>query len=611
MAPTTSVARSADAPVCSGPVAICVDRPLLSLDRAFTYDLNAELEAGVGSLVEVLFHGRKVRGWVLGPTDEVPKRILPVRVRVSPVPSFDERGLKLCRWVAARYVAPLAAVLGRCAPPRVVSEEKGWVRVEPGGLGEPLEPAVADPWAAYREGAAVREGLDARRGVFVVRPAPEDEIDIALDAVGRALRAGRRAIVLVPQADPVPATAERLLEVFGDRATLFAGGSKRLRYRRWLEIAAGRYDVVIGTRPAVFAPLADVGLVLLSRESHPAHREDRAPYYHVRDVALARAEIDAAACVLSAPAPSVESSVLGAVQVEPARRHWPPVEVVRPGPEGRAPRLTSALKTVRRAFLFSPLPGAGVAQVCRKCGHPAACAACGGVLRAQQGRVRCVVCGAEGICTSCGAREFGLRRGGAEHVEQWAARIATVPVRAADRASGMFGERAAEEGVLVGGPESVGDLGPLDLDLVAILDADLAARRPGISAIERALTTWIEAATWAAPNGRVIVQSSTPNDPAVQSVVRGSPERFHRIELERRREGGFPVGAPVFRVVGTAAAAEELRVLPSITFLATTAGEQTICLLALDPGDVPVFGDLARSLAVRGDVERVEAEPHL
>ncbi|MEX0756206.1 MAG: hypothetical protein WD556_14005 [Actinomycetota bacterium] len=597
----------------SGPVAVCVDRPLLALDRPFTYELNADLEAGLGSLVEVAFHGRKVRGWVLGPAGELGKRVLPVRARVSPVRTFDEHLLELARWISQRYVAPLASVLGRLTPPRVVSEEQEWTGLVATDRGTDLPPTPpAGPWDAYREGARVRTGLDEHRGAFVVRPMPEDEATIVVDAVGRTLAGGRRAIVLVPEADPVPFTATAVLEAFGERAALFAGGSKRMRYRRWLEIAAGRYDVVVGTRPAIFAPLPRLGLVAVARESHPAHREDRSPYYHVRDVALARAELEGAACLVSALAPSVETAVLEAVRVEPSQRRWPPVEVVRPGPEARAPRLTASLRRSRRAFLYAPLPGYGIAQVCRACHEPAACAACGGVLRAEQGRVRCVVCGRDGECASCGAKSFGLRRGGAEHVEEWAGRAARVPVRSASADPSALASLAGDDQVVVGGPESVKDVGPLGLDLVGILDADLASRRPGISALERALTTWTEVAAWAAPQGgRVIVQSSRPNDPAVQSLVQGTPERFHRAERARRAEAGFPVGAAVFRVVGSDELPAALEALAPITFLASRQGEQAICLLALEPDAIARFGARARELAASGVLERVEAEPHL
>lgn len=626
----SSAAPSRRPNVLSGPVAVCVDRPVLALDRAFTYQLSEELEAGIGSLVQVPFHGRAVRGWVLGPTDDLPPRMLSVKKVVSPVRFFDARLLELARWVSERYVAPLASVLGAMSPPRVAGEEVAGVgsegalrdagpRLRAGtaaglDVGRGADPPAplrtpSEPFRGYTNAPVLVDALRGGSGAFVLRPAPEDEVELAVGCVAAALSSGRSAVLLVPEADPVPATAAAVRDAFGDAVAMYLGGSKRGRYRMWLDIAAGRYPVVVGTRASVFAPVPRLGLLFVSRESHALHREERAPYFHVRDVAIARGRIEGAVVVMSSLYPSAETAVLERVELAPRGRRWPPVEVVAPGPEGRASRLVQALRGVRRGFLYSPLPGYGVARVCRACGEPAACAACGGMLRAEEGSVRCAVCGAAGRCASCGASDFGLARGGAERVEEWARRATSVPV--ARIGSEDRPRPPAEAEVLVGGVEAVKDFGPVGLDLVGILDADLAARRPGLSAVERALASWFEAAAWARPNGRVIVQTRSPNDPAVQALVTGRPERFHRAEIARRAQAGFPVGAAVFRVHGTAELEDELRSLEPVTLLVSGLGEQTVCLLALEPGRVAAFGRAARALAERGVVTRVEAEPHL
>ncbi|MEO8423252.1 MAG: hypothetical protein ABI595_04980 [Actinomycetota bacterium] len=612
-----------------GPVAVCIDRPILSLDRPFTYLLPSELGAGVGSLVQVPFHGRLIRGWVLEHSEAFATRMLSVKKVVSPVRFFDDAMLELMRWVSERYVAPLAAVIGRVAPPRVASEEGSLGAGAHGGGGggpaplaqpshAPLSGASAasstlaldsDLFSSYRNGAALSSAVRSGSGAFILRPAPEEEVSAVVEMVRGCLDGGRRAIVLVAEATPVPATAAAIAEVFGERVGLLVGGDKRARYRRWLEILEGRYDVVVGTRPAVFAPVTGLGLIVVARESHPAHREDRAPYYHVRDVALQRARLDGAVCVLSALCPSSEASALGVTEVAPSTRRWPPVEVVKAGPEGRAPRLVRALRETRRGFIFAPVPGYGIAQVCRACGRPAACAACGGLLRSEEGVVRCVVCEATGRCAHCGATDFGIRRGGAERVEEWAATVAPVPVRRVTSRGRARLPRATE--ILVGGPESVRDLGTGDLELVAILDADLAERRPGLAARERALATWMEAVAWARPSGRAIVQADHPSDAAVQALVRGNPDRFHADEVGRRKAAGFPVGSAVFRVAGSGELESELASVRPITLLSSSVGEQTVCLLALDPDRVSGFGRVIRELATRDVVTRVEAEPHL
>jgi primosomal protein N' (replication factor Y) len=538
----------------------------------------------------------------------MPRRMLPVRKLVSPIRWFDERGLSLCRWVSERYVAPLATVLERATPPRVAGEEDPTRFAVPRDVAVP--PAMGGVITDYRDGSDLIQAIAGGRvGAWVLRPAPEHEGAAAVEAVAACVGAGRRALVVVPEATPVPGTARLIADAFGDRAAMLLGGSKRARFRTWLDVQAGRYDVVIGTRPSVFAPVPGLGLIFVGRESHPALREDRAPYYHARDVALARGSIDGAVVVLSAMAPSSEAAALSLPTVAPRRRRWVPVEIVAPGPEGRASRLVRALRATSRAFLFSPLPGYGIAVVCKSCHRPAACAACGGLLRSAEGTVRCVVCEASGRCRACGASDFGFRRGGQERVEEWAGRVAPVPVRRLGE--GEVPRLPVPGEVVVGGPDDVRDFGSGGLDLVAILDADLAGRRPGLTARERAVTTWIEAIAWARPAGRAIVQSAHANDPAVQSLVLGDPTRFHRDERQRRAQAGFPVGSAVFRVVGGPDLAESLARFDPITMLVSSAEGQTVCLLALDPGDVPEFGRAARELAARDTIHRVEAEPHL
>ena len=593
--------------VLSGPVTVCIDRPLLALDRPFTYDLPEELGAGLGSVVQVPFHGRATRAWVLGATDDVPERMLRVRKLVSAVRSFDERSLALFRAMSERYVAPLATVIGRAVPPRVASEETALGTVPP--RGSPLLAPRTSPIEAYRDGPRLLEALRAGKGAFVVRPAPTDEADIAVTCVAATLAAELTAIVIVPDADPVPATAGAVVDAFGDDAVLFLGGDKRVRYRTWLEIAAGRYRVVVGTRPAVFAPLAELGLIYVHREGHPQHRDERSPSYHVRDVARMRAEIVGAVSVLSAFCPSLEATVRDHVLVEPAARPWAPVEVVKPGPEGRSPRLIRALRSATRAFVFEPLRGYGVARVCRSCAEPAACASCHGMLRLERGTIRCVVCEAPGRCASCGATDFGIARRGAERVEEWVRGVATVPVSLIGRDDAP--RPPLEREVLVGGVDALKDVGSPGLDLVAILHADASLRRPGVDAPERVLVTWFEAAAWARPDGRVIVQTDGPNDPAIQALVSGRPDRFRRAEAPRRADAGFPVGSPVFRVTGGAELDRELATLDPGTLLSSNVGEATICLVALDAGRVPGFGAEMRRLAAAGIVTRVEAEPHL
>jgi primosomal protein N' (replication factor Y) len=608
--------------VLSGPVDVCVAVPRLALDRPFTYVLTEDQAAGTGSLVSVPFHGRTVKGWVLGPASEVPQgRLLPVRTVRSPIRYFDQPMLLVLRWVADRYLAPLATVIDRSHPPRVAGEEK-----VSGGPREVARLPDGDPHALdpYGGPSLLEPGT-----VTWARPLPGDESELCFAAVRACVSMGRTALVLVPAADPLPATAAVVLERFGSAAASFLGGDGRERYRTWLDIQAGGFDVVVGTRPAVFAPLDRLGLIWIAREVHPGHREDRSPYYHVREVAMARARLLAAACVLSSLSPSVETAVgvaTGTIRTARPERldersAAPLVETVPPEAEDRSVRLGSLLKSVRSAALIVSRRGYGVARVCRECGEPAACERCRGPIVVESGRAACRVCGAEGRCANCGGSVFGVERAGTERIAEWAGRLSGRPVDL-DPGKGIP-PRPALGRILVGTAAAVKDVGPIRLDLVAILDPDRALARVGVHAGEQALATWMEAAAWAGSRGtggRVLVQSRRPGHPAIQALIRWDPAPFLMAEAERRREAGFPPGFPVFRIRGSTRLEQALRSFGAETVLTTGGGQssdaptsedRTLCLVALSPAGLDRFRHEVRRLAGEGIVERVEAEPQL
>jgi primosomal protein N' (replication factor Y) len=598
--------------------------PRLALDRPFTYLVAPEQEAGIGSLVSVPFHGRTVKGWVLGPAGDVPQgKILPVRKVRSTVRFFDHRMLELLRWVADRYLAPLATVVERSHPPRVVGEE----RVTISTRGD--EGALPD-WSRLLERYGAPSLLEPGT-ITWLRPVPGGESEACVAGVAACLAMGRRAVVLVPEAEPVPATAAAVLERFGGRAVSFLGGDGRERYRSWLDIHAGRFDVVVGTRPAVFAPLDRLGLVWISREVHPGHREDRSPYYHVREVAMARARLHGAACVLSSLSPSVETAVAletGEIRVARPpraveRSTAPLVETVAPEAEDRSVRLGTLLRSVRSAALVVSRRGYGVARVCRSCGEPAACALCRGPIVIEAGRPACRTCGAAGRCANCGSERFGVEPAGTERIAEWAGRLSGRPVDL-DLGKGVPPPPAPDR-LLVGTAAAVKDVGPVSVDLVAILDPDRALARAGVDAGAQALATWMEAAAWAGPRGdggRVLVQTRRPGHPAVQALVRWDPVPYLRAEAGRRTEAGFPPRSGVFRVRGSEALPDALRAAGAETVLSTVATTSlpgtgpaiqglTLCLVAVPPTGIDRFRKEVRRLAIEGTVERVEAEPHV
>jgi primosomal protein N' (replication factor Y) len=529
-----------------GGAQVVVDVPLFHLDRAFTYRVPEPLRGsvGLGSRVKVPFGSRRrVDGWVVGWSGELPEDARDLERLVSPVPAFDADGLLLLRWVADRYAATLSDVLRLAVPPRVAAVEKdpeiSQALAELAGGGEV---APASPPRASRDGmpGAVpppsgADGGEPGRLVELVgrgwagaaywRPLPgEDRSARVIALIEAALARGRGAIVVIPEVAAGSAVGDAVRKHFPDAADLSSDLSERRRYRAWVELRLGRRQVAIGGRSAILAPVRRLGCIVVDDEANPAHKEQRTPRYHAREVALRRADRSRAACVLTGTVPSPEViAAAGAGQCRLVaadrsleRRLRPLVEVVDPYEQDHGPgpaRLhRRALAAIRAAVargesVYVLVPRRGAADP-----------------------------------SSPGARTAG------QVAEDLGRFLAGTPVWRLDREVLDPGEvppwAGQGPGVIVGTVAGVKDHAPLTgCRTVVVVGADAALTQAEVRSTEEAYRTWSRAAAWCGPReqpGRAVVQTSDPGHHAIQALVRWDPAFFWRHELPRRVELGFP-----------------------------------------------------------------------
>jgi primosomal protein N' (replication factor Y) (superfamily II helicase) len=521
-------------------VQVLVDVPLFHLDRPFTYRVPEALRDAVhlGSRVKVPFGGRRrVDGWVIGRDDEPPADAREVLRVVSPVPVFGPGELDLLRWVADRYAGTVVDALRLAVPPRVAAVDAAVAAdaaapEEATAAGPPAAGAARGPLghgSGESPGGAAGEPLaglvaDGRAGAVYWRPLPGEDRGARVTAlVEAALAAGRGAIVVTPEVAAGSAVGDAVRKAFPDAADLASDLSDRRRYRAWAELRLGRRQVVVGGRSAVLAPLPTLGCVVVDDEANFAHKEQRTPRFHAREVALRRAARGRALCVLTGTVPSPEA--LAAMQAgqcrllrpdRAAERHARPlVEVVDPDDEGpTAARL-----------------------------HPRALAAVRAALR--RGESAYVLVPRRGAADPA---EPGARTAG-----QVAAELARIlpgtPVWRLDREvvdPGMVPPWAGQQpGVVVGTVAGVKDHPPLTgCRTVVVVGADTALGQAEVRAAEDAYRTWSRAAAWCGPGrgstGRLVLQTRHGGHHAVQALVRWDPEFFWRHELPRRVELRFP-----------------------------------------------------------------------
>jgi primosomal protein N' (replication factor Y) len=515
---------------------VLVDVPLFHLDRPFTYRVPEALldDVHLGSRVKVPFGGRRrVDGWVVGRAAELPADARDLLRVVSPIPAFGPAELELLGWVADRYAGTVTDTLRLAVPPRVAAvEATADADAHPAADGA----AAGDPEArpAVAAGEPLAGLVAARRPAAVYwRPLPGEDRGAQVAAlVEAALEAGRGAIVVTPEVVAGSAVGDAVRKAFPDAADLASDLSDRRRYRAWAELRRGRRRVVVGGRSAVLAPLPELGCVVIDDEANFAHKEQRTPRFHAREVALRRAARARALCVLTGTVPSAEA--LAAMQAGQCRllrpdraaerQARPLVEVVDPDDEGpTAARL-----------------------------HPRGLAALRAAL--QRGESAYVLVPRRGAADPA---EPGARTAG-QVAAELARVLPAVPVWRLDREvvdPGMVPPWAGRRpGVVVGTVAGVKDHPPLTgCRTVVVVGADTALGQAEVRAAEEAYRTWSRAAAWCGPRGgagRLVLQTRQGGHHAVQALVRWDPEFFWRHELPRRVELRFPPARRLVLVEG-------------------------------------------------------------
>jgi primosomal protein N' (replication factor Y) len=279
---------------------VAVDISLAHLDRPFDYLVPDRYDAAAnpGCRVRVRFAGQLVDGYLLerAETSEHQGRLAFLDRVVSPEPVLAPEIAGLARAVADRYAGTLADVLRLAVPPRHATVEKE--ASKPGPPGTPQH--GTGTWQRYLAGEVFLRALhDGRpvRAAWSAIPGPDWPDEIAIAAATTAAR-DRGVVIVVPDTRDLARVDQALTRIAQDHVTLTADLGPAERYRRWLAVRRGSVKVAAGTRAAMFAPVENLGLVILWDDGDDLHAEPRAPYPHAREVLALRAHRTAAAALI-------------------------------------------------------------------------------------------------------------------------------------------------------------------------------------------------------------------------------------------------------------------------------------------------------------------------
>ena len=394
--------------------------------------------------------------------------------------------------------------------------------------------------------------------------------EVYLQAAQTMLEAGRSVLLLVPEIGLTGQTVARVKRRFaGVRvAVLHSGLSAGERLVAYAAIARGEVRIVVGARSAVFAPLVDLGLIVVDEEHDTSYKQENEPAYDARTVARWRAEASGAVVVLGSATPSVESFARVPLHADLHQRvdgsQPPRLEIVdmRDHHGVFSPELAKALAAVvdagDKAILFLNRRGYASYLVCDHCGHTWECPRCDVTLTLFGSHtLRCRTCGhaehAPAVCPECGSADVVRFGFGTERLER-EVRLLLPGVdllRLDSDVAGSYARlqqvlgRFAEPGpkVLVGTQMIAKGHHFPEVTLVGVVNADLTLHFPDFRAEERTFSLLIQVGGRSGRGerpGRVIVQTLDPEARPIALAAAGKEEEFYAEELERRRELGYP-----------------------------------------------------------------------
>ncbi|MCV7237029.1 primosomal protein N' [Mycolicibacterium celeriflavum] len=602
------------------------------LDREFDYLVSAEQsdDAQPGVRVRVRFHGRLVDAFILerrSDTDHVGKLGWLDRV-VSPEPVLTPEIRRLTDAVAARYAGTRADVLRLAIPPRHARVEK---QDPPESVTFTADPVDTAPWSAYGRGdqfvAALADGR-AARAVWQALPG-EAWPDRLAEAAAVTVNSGRGVLVIVPDQRDIDALHTAAVRFVDDArvVALSAGLGPAQRYRRWLSVLRGDARLVIGTRSAVFAPVGDLGLVMVWDDGDDTLAEPRAPYPHAREVAMLRAHQLRCAALIGGYARTAEAQALvrsgwahDLVALRPVVRAASPRVIAlddsgfeqERDPAARSARLPSmALQAARKALesgapvlVQVPRRGYVPALACARCRTIARCRHCTGPLslpdRDAAGAV-CRWCGRTHTalrCARCGSDAVRAVVVGARRTAEELGRAFPGTTVITSGGDAMVAEVPPHPAVVVATPGAEPAVSGGGYGAALLLDSWALLGRQDLRAAEDALRRWMAAGARvrSRADGGVVAVVAESAIPTVQALIRWDPVGHADIELNSRTDVGLPPAVHMAAIDGVPEAVHSLLDTAALPDGAERLGPVDLPVGARRPPGIPTDGTVIRML---------------
>jgi primosomal protein N' (replication factor Y) (superfamily II helicase) len=558
-------------------VAVC-----LPLSRTFVYTLKEPVE--IGCRVVVPFRKHEEDGFVVNFRKDAPSGfdIQTIAKVIDPEPLIRPDVFKLCRWISDYYLAPLGEVLKAALPPGITQKHvQATPATRPGAVpGETIQPQIPSLTTDQLTALFAIQETTGFHTVLVHGVTGSGKTEVYLRAAEHYLGLGKTVLILVPEIGLTPQLTDRFARRFpGLTAILHSSLTKRQRIDEWLRIRVRGAPVVIGTRSAVFAPLENVGLIVVDEEHETTFKQEELPRYNGRDSAIMRGKLAGCAVVLGSATPSMESFrnaeakkygyVSMSTRVED--RPLPAVEIVNMRDEYQAEgkqvlfarRLLQAaaerLERGEQAMILLNRRGFASFLLCRHCGFTFMCTSCSVAMTYHKSiyKLLCHYCGLAKKppvrCPDCDSEYVYYVGEGTERIEAElkelfpGARVGRIDrdtmrhLRDYQRVLGGF--RNGELDILVGTQMIAKGHDFPNVTLVGVVAADAALSLPDFRAAERTFQLLTQVAGRSGRGdqpGEVIIQSYFPDHYAFQLACTHRFEDFYARESRYRKSMFYP-----------------------------------------------------------------------
>jgi len=574
-------------------VNVVIDNNTDHTDNLYTYRCEED-SVRVGNKVTVPFaRGNRIKdAYVIQVADRLGSEIKGIKsiAGIDPDISLSEEAIATCIWMKRRYLCRYIDAI-KCFTPAGTSSKRGKIRTPYKDIAVEKTEAKRLTDEQRRALAAIRPSLkDREHKVYLIHGVTSSgKTEIYMQTVEECLATGRNAIMLVPEISLTPQTVERFIGRFGAEriAVLHSRLSMGERYDEWMRIRRGEVKIVIGARSAVFAPLGEIGAIVLDEEHETTYKSDMSPKYDTVEVAVKRAMQNRAVVLLGSATPSLVSA-FKAEQGEYERillterfnkTPLPSVEIIDMRSELRNgnksifsislyEEMKKNLEEKRQVILFLNRRGYSTFVSCRTCGYVMKCGECGISLTYHKSRNEaiCHFCGhrekVPDLCPVCSGKYIKYFGTGTEKVEEVAREL--FPEYTVDRLDldtvsrkGSIDKilnsfRKGKTNILIGTQLVAKGLDFSNVGLVGIVSADISLNVPDFRSSERTFQLITQAAGRAGRGdfpGKVLIQSYNPDHYSIVTAAAHDYESFYRAETAIRKQIGYPPFSDLIQVV--------------------------------------------------------------